>query len=129
MIYGHKAFWDIADIVGEMGAERLSIEYGGRKYWLGMREDRDVALLPDLVRCLGVELTRDLIHHYPLPLLEVSMHGKMRARNRAIVWLSRQHSISALARKFGISDRMVRYILSTSAELNDLGTLTQTRPA
>lgn len=128
MAYGHRAFEDLVNIVGELEAERLSIEYGGRYFYLGMREDKAAAKFPELVKCLGVELTQDLIHHYPSPHLEIPVYGKIRARNRMVVRLSDRHSIAQLARITGLSGRMVRQVLSsTRAEFDNLRPLTQTR--
>lgn len=128
MGYGHQAFRDLVEIVGELPAERLSIECGGRYFYLGMRVDKDASLLPDLVRCLGTELTKATIHRYPSPHLEIPLYGKIRARNRMILLLREQYKIADLARMFSLSDRMVRNILrTTGTEFNDLSALTQTR--
>jgi hypothetical protein len=128
MGYGHRAFEDIAAIVGELAAERLSIECGGRYYYLGMRINKETSQLPDLVRCLGVKLAEELINLYPDRLLFVPLYGKHRARNRTIVLLEKQYKVNDLARMFGLSARMVRYILRAArTELDDLGSLTQAR--
>jgi hypothetical protein len=126
MAYGHRAFAVLVDIIGELEAERLSIECGGRYFYLGMREDKAAEKFPDLVRCLGIELTQDLIHYYPSPELEIPLYGKIRARNRMILRLSDRMSIAQLARITGLSGRMVRSILSSArTEFDNLRPLTQ----
>lgn len=111
MAYGHRVFEDLVEVVGELAAERLSIDCGGMVFYLGMRVDKRPDQLPELVTCLGVDLAKTLINRYPSPSLEIPIYGKIRARNRMIRRLAVNHSLPFLARKFGLSVRMVRSIV------------------
>jgi DNA-binding NarL/FixJ family response regulator len=94
------------------------------RFYLGHPWPKSPEELPELLRCIDYELCKTLIDSYPLPVLEIPVCGRLKARNRMIIKLSdRGWSLHAIAKRFNLSVRMIRRILSARTEFDDLGTL------
>jgi hypothetical protein len=98
----HDSFGCLVDCVGMLAAERLCIELGGMRFYLGHPWPKSPEDLPQLLGCLDYALCKMLIDGYPLPVLEVPVCGRLRARNRMIVRLrDRAQRPTAIAGRFG----------------------------
>jgi hypothetical protein len=103
---------ELCILLGENTAERLSIELGGQRYWLG-RGDNERLPNRDLIICLGVEDARFLSFRFSREMLHIPIVGRLAARNRLIYQLAKNCKVKQIARSLGMTEQGIRKILKS----------------
>lgn len=103
---------DLVDLIGMPACLKLSARYGGRRLSIPMaiRRDHPLAL------AIGYEASRHLVDTWGGDRLEVpKAESILRARrNKKIHDLKSRLSVPQIAEQFGLTERQVYNILSTS---------------
>jgi hypothetical protein len=124
-IWRLASFAELREVVGERAAVRLSVVFGGTRLYIPVRADPGGWL----AQAIGIDAANALCRAFNREQIDIPLGpGKLtRQREKIVAMRSRGMSERAIALDLDMTERQVRYILSSSGSITQSARATQSQ--